>query len=217
MHNQPLRHFADVTTSTASTFLFCAAACTFLCAAATTFLSSAAWTFLCAAACVPKNYAGIYSSGRRDRMGCEIPKVIKFRAFPENVQDRAEILPTMWPRYRISGYERLFHYRLMTVMRRAMIYKATCHSLSPGAADNMYLRSVDRSIGTGSIHWRTLQVGLQNRLINWSLPPLSVQSRFSTMPVPSSQELTSSTPTSWTCFCSRTWALVASLRSSLAG
>ena len=80
-------------------------------------------------------------------MGCEIPKVIEFRALPENVQDdlmRAEILPTMWPRYRISGYERLFHYRLMTVMRRAMIYKATCHSLSPGAADNMYPRSVDR-------------------------------------------------------------------------
>ena len=57
---------------------------------------------------------------------------------------RAEILPTMWPRYTISGYERVFHYRRMTVMRRAMIYDATCHTLTPGAADNMYPPSVDR-------------------------------------------------------------------------
>ena len=167
---------------------------------------------------VPENYAGIYSSGRKNRMGCEIPKVIEFRGLPENVQDdlmRAEILPTMWPRYRISGYERLFHYRLMTVMRRDMLYKATC----PPCHLVQYVSTLcgTGSIGTGSIHWCTLPVGLQNRLINWSLPPLSVQSRFSMMPVPLSQELTSSTPTSWTCFCSRTWALVASLRSSLAG
>ena len=96
---------------------------------------------------VPENFVGIYSSGKKDRVGCEIPKVIDFRTLPINVQDdltRAEILPTMWPRYRISGYERMFHYRLMTVMRRAMIYKATCHTLSPGAADNMYPRSVDK-------------------------------------------------------------------------
>ena len=48
------------------------------------------------------------------------PKVVEFRSLPDNVQDdltRAEILPIMWPRYRISGYERVFHYRLMTVMR----------------------------------------------------------------------------------------------------
>ena len=77
----------------------------------------------------------------------EVPKVIEFRTLPINVQDdlmRAEILPTMWPHYRISGYECMFHSRLMTVTRRAMIYKATCHSLSPGAADNMYPNSVDK-------------------------------------------------------------------------
>ena len=89
---------------------------------------------------VPENAVGIYSSGKKDRMGCEIPKVIDFQTLPVNVQDdlmRAEILPTMWPRYRISGYERMFHYRLMSVMR-------TCHALSPGAADSMYPRSVDK-------------------------------------------------------------------------
>ena len=32
----------------------------------------------------------------------------------------------------------MFHYRLMTVMRRAMIYKATCHTLSPGDTINAY-------------------------------------------------------------------------------
>ena len=92
---------------------------------------------------VPETYVdvGIYSSGKKGRMGCDIPKVIEFRSLPENVQDdltRAEILPTMWPRYRISSYERVFHYRLVTVMRRAMIYAATRHTLSPGAVDNMY-------------------------------------------------------------------------------
>ena len=62
---------------------------------------------------VPETYAGIYSSGKKDRMGCDIIKVVKFRSLPDDVQDdlmRAEILPTMWPRYRISGYERAFHY-----------------------------------------------------------------------------------------------------------
>ena len=47
---------------------------------------------------VPESYAGTYSSGKKDRMGCEIPKVIDFRTLPENVQDdlmRAENLPTM--------------------------------------------------------------------------------------------------------------------------
>ena len=49
---------------------------------------------------------------------------------------RAEILPTMWPRYRVSGYERVFHYCLMTVMRRAMIYAATSHTSRADAGDN---------------------------------------------------------------------------------
>ena len=73
---------------------------------------------------VPESYVGIYSSSRKDIMGCDIPKVIDFRSLPIQVQDdlmRAEILPTMWPCYMISGYERVFHYRLMTVIRRAMI------------------------------------------------------------------------------------------------
>ena len=34
---------------------------------------------------VPENYVGIYSSEKKDRMGCEIPKVIDFRALPVNV------------------------------------------------------------------------------------------------------------------------------------
>ena len=29
-----------------------------------------------------ENHVGIYSSGKKDRMGCEIPKVIDFRALP---------------------------------------------------------------------------------------------------------------------------------------
>ena len=90
---------------------------------------------------VPDSAVGIYSSGEKDRMGCSIPKVIDFRSLPVPVQDnlmRAEILPTMWPRYRISGHERMFHYCLMTVTRRQMLQEASCHSLSEAAIENMY-------------------------------------------------------------------------------
>ena len=90
---------------------------------------------------VPDSAVGIYSSGEKDRMGCLIPKVIEFRSLPVPVQDnlmRAEILPTMWPRYRISGHERMFHYCLMTVTRRQMLKVASCHSLSDAAIENMY-------------------------------------------------------------------------------
>ena len=65
---------------------------------------------------VPDSAVGIYSSAEKDRMGCDIPKVIDSRSLPVSVQDnlmRAEILPTMWPRYRSSGHERMFHYCLM--------------------------------------------------------------------------------------------------------
>ena len=75
---------------------------------------------------VPDSAVGMYSSGKKDRMGCDIPKVIDFRSLPVGVQDdlmRAEILPTTWPRYRISGYERTFHYCLVTVTRRRMLYE----------------------------------------------------------------------------------------------
>ena len=90
---------------------------------------------------VPDSAAGIYSSGEKDRMGCEIPKVIEFRTLPVPVQDnlmRAEILPTMWPRYRISGHERMFHYCLMTVTRRQMLKVTLSHNLSDAAIENMY-------------------------------------------------------------------------------
>ena len=90
---------------------------------------------------VPDSAVGIYSSGEKDRMGCSIPKVIDFRSLPVPVQDnlmRAEILPTMWPRYRISGHERMFHYCLMTVTRRQMLQEAKSHSLSNAAIENMY-------------------------------------------------------------------------------
>ena len=95
---------------------------------------------------VPDSAVGIYSSGRKDRMGCDVPKVIDFRSLPNGVQDdlvRAEILPTMWPRYRISGYERMFRYCLMTVMRR-MLYEASCHNLTPAGIENMYPSSRDK-------------------------------------------------------------------------
>ena len=90
---------------------------------------------------VPDSAVGIYSSGEKDRMGCSVPKVIDFRSLPVPVQDnlmRAEILPTMWPRYRISGHERMFHYCLMTVTRRQMLLEAPRHSLSDAAIENMY-------------------------------------------------------------------------------
>ena len=92
---------------------------------------------------VPDSAVGIYFSGKKGRTGCDIPKVIDFRSLPIGVQDdlmKAE----MWPRYRISGYERMFHYRLTTVITRKMVYKATCHSLSPGAANNMYPPAEDQ-------------------------------------------------------------------------
>ena len=90
---------------------------------------------------VPDSADGIYSSGKKDRMGCDIPKVIDFRSLPVGVQDdlmKAEILPTMWPRYRISGYERMFHYCLMTVTKRKMLFEAGCHHLTPAGAENKY-------------------------------------------------------------------------------
>ena len=97
---------------------------------------------------VPDSAVGIYSSGEKDRMGCDIPKVIDFRSLPVAVQDnlmRAEILPTMWPRYRISGHERMFHYCLMTVTRRRMLHEASCHSLSDAGIENMYPSATDQS------------------------------------------------------------------------
>ena len=42
----------------------------------------------------PKSYVGICFSGTKDRMGCDIPKVIDLRSLPVQVQDhlmRAEI------------------------------------------------------------------------------------------------------------------------------
>ena len=95
---------------------------------------------------VPESAVGIYSSGEKDRMGCDIPKVIDFRSLPVGVQDdlmRAEMLPTMWPRYRISGYERMFHYCLMTVIRRRVLFEASCHSLTPAGIENMYPSAID--------------------------------------------------------------------------
>ena len=96
---------------------------------------------------VPDSAVGIYSSGEKDRMGCDIPKVIDFRSLPTVVQDdlmRAEIIPTMWPRYRISGYERMFHYCLMTVTRRRMLCEASCHNLTPAGVNNMYPSTIDK-------------------------------------------------------------------------
>ena len=96
---------------------------------------------------VPDSAVGIFSSGEKDRMGCDIPKVIEFRSLPVVVQDdlmRAEILPTMWPRYRISGHERMFHYCLMTVTRRQMLKEAECHSLSDIGIENMYPSVTDK-------------------------------------------------------------------------
>ena len=96
---------------------------------------------------VPDSAVGIYSTGEKDRMGCDIPKVIDFRSLPIGVQDdlmRAEMLPTMWPQYRISGYERMFHYCLMTVTRRMMLKEASCHNLTPAGLENMYPSAIDK-------------------------------------------------------------------------
>ena len=96
---------------------------------------------------VPDSAVGIYSSGEKDRMGCDVPKVIDFRSLPVIVQDdlmKAEILPTMWPRYRISGHERMFHYCLMTVTRRQMLKEASCHSLTDIGIENMYPSPEDK-------------------------------------------------------------------------
>ena len=81
-------------------------------------------------------------------MGCDIPKVIDFWSLPVQVQDDLSLdacrdSPTRWPRYKISGYERVFHYRLMTVIRRAVLFEATCHTLTPGSDNNMYPASLD--------------------------------------------------------------------------
>ena len=103
---------------------------------------------------VPDSAVGIYSSGEKDRMGCDIPKVIDFRSLPISVQDnlmRAEILPTMWPRYRISGHERMFHYCLMTVTRRRMLQEASCHSLSDEGLRTCIHPRVTKSTGIGLI------------------------------------------------------------------
>ena len=35
---------------------------------------------------VPDSAVGIYSSGKKDRMGCDIPKFIDFRSLPIGVQ-----------------------------------------------------------------------------------------------------------------------------------
>ena len=90
---------------------------------------------------VPESCAGIYSTGTKDKMGRDAPRFVEFRSLPINVQDdlgRAEILPTTWPRCRISGYERVFHYRLMTVIRKAVIMQATCHQLTRASVNSMY-------------------------------------------------------------------------------
>ena len=98
---------------------------------------------------VPDSAVGIYSSEEKDRMGCDIPKVIDFRSLLISVQDnlmRAEILPTMWPRYRISGHKRMFHYCLMTVTRTRMLQEASCHSLSDEGIENMYPSESDQDL-----------------------------------------------------------------------
>ena len=87
---------------------------------------------------VPDSAVGIFSSGEKDRMGCDIPKVIDFRSLPVIVQDSL-----MRARYRISGHERMFHYCLMTVIRRRMLCEASCHSLNDQGIENMYPSSID--------------------------------------------------------------------------
>ena len=76
----------------------------------------------------------IYKTEKKDRMGLETPALIEFRSLPAYVQDnliQAEILPTMWPSYKISGYERVFHYRVMTIFRRPLVAMTACHDMSP--------------------------------------------------------------------------------------
>ena len=105
---------------------------------------------------------------------------------------RAEILPTMWPRYRNSGYERMFHYRLMTVIRRRMLFAASRHSLTPAGIENMYPAAIDEKHRAWIMEQMFTPCGPQDAVDQ--LRGLS----------------SSSMPTSWTFSCSRIWASVAS-------
>ena len=169
---------------------------------------------------VPDSAVGIYSSGEKDRMGCDIPKVIEFRSLPVVVQDdlmRAEILPTMWPRYRISGHERMFHYCLMTVTRRQMLKEASCHSLSDIGIENMYPSVTDKKHRDWINSLMSSPDGpadAVDQLIYAAFECAVSILREAGSPV---MFVGTSMPTSLTSSCSRIWALVASLRSSSAG
>ena len=76
---------------------------------------------------------------------------------------------------------------------------------------------VTRSIETGSMPWCTLLMVHRMQLTSWFIWLLSVQSAFSEQLVLQLCTLEASMPTSWIYSCSRTWASVASLRSSSAG
>ena len=169
---------------------------------------------------VPDSAVGIYSSGEKDRMGCDIPKVIDFRSLPVVVQDnlmRAEILPTMWPQYRISGHERTFHYCLMTVTRRRMLHEASCHSLSDIGIENMYPSAIDKDHRDRINSLMSISDGpadAVDQLIYAAFECAISLPREAGSQVMFIRDLM---PISLTSSCSRIWALEASLRSSLAG
>ena len=133
---------------------------------------------------VPDSYVGLDSTAAQDKMGCGIPRFIKFRSLPVNVQDDltcAEILPIMWPKYKVSGYERVVHYRLMTVIRRAMVAQATCHELTAASLNSMYPPSVDeqyRAWIKDLIHVPGGHPVTQIQSSSWIFRQMSVQSAF---------------------------------------
>ena len=77
-------------------------------------------------------------------MGCDFPQFIELRSLPVNV--RADFLPTMWSRSRISGYESCVSLPSYDG-DRALLCEATCHDLSPATVNSMYPKSADEK------HW----------------------------------------------------------------
>ena len=169
---------------------------------------------------VPDSAVGIYSSGEKDCTGCDIPKIIDFRSLPTGVQDdlmKAEILPTMWPQYRISGCERMFHYCLMTV---TTLFEASCHNLSQAGIDNMYPPAIDRKHRNWINSLMSTPGGPQevvDQLILVAFECAISILREAGSPVKFVINFNAYQLDLFLFIESRTWALVAFLRSSLAG
>ena len=80
---------------------------------------------------------------------CEKLRRRELRGQPTNSSSMMQCCPpsssqSLRTQFQISGYERMFHYCLMTVMRRRMLFEASCHNLSPAGIENMYPSAIDK-------------------------------------------------------------------------